>query len=734
MELRYFFSVLSKRKWLLLFAMLVAAVTTWVIVGILPKKYKSAALISTGITDYRGIRVGETNPFIQEFEIDTKFANLIEFMKSRPAMNALTRQLILHDLRVPEGEAAFKGLDKSKPLGFTETQLHNYLSALERDSMGLNPNDLENLTVGRAVETHLGYDYETLIKKIDIKRNGETDYLRVEFTSDNPKLSYFVARNFSNAVVDFYYLRRDTTENKSIAFYQNLLVERKGRLDSLNNLIYNYSQAQDVVAVNEEAQALVGQIRDLEMERDRELKRKADADNKYAVYTENNKYLGEFQKEDYNKKLSNNAEIVAIDKELQSLNDKYATGGFRDANTKKQIDDLRGKKILVSQRIASQRFDNTDPAVSNRQAIYTQYVAVQADREGASSSIVALNKQLGELRKRRSALVKNNAELTKLSQEVEIAEKEYEAAFEKTNQANLINKSSGEERPVKVIDPPIMPDKPEPTKAGLMAGFAGIAVLTLSVFVLFMLSYFDSTLSSPFQFRKLVNLPFLVAVNRLKKEELYNFNAFFATETNTKEHNRFKESVRKLRHDIEISGGKSFLFTSLRPQEGKSFLIAALALALEMKGKKILIVDTNFKNNSLTGLSSKMQANSVTDTGAQMLANATSLGFHISLPSVDIMGNRGGHNSPTELLRGVNFAERMREFSRNYDFIFLEAAHLNDYADARELSDYVDMVVPIFSAATKLNKTDENGLEWLKSLGGKLLGGVLNKIDIKNYW
>ena len=100
MELRYFFLILSKRKWLLLSVIIVAAVATAFIVGILPKKYKSSSVIETGLIDYKSVRaVGEANPFIQEFEIESKFANLTELMKGRPAINALTKKLILHDLQ-----------------------------------------------------------------------------------------------------------------------------------------------------------------------------------------------------------------------------------------------------------------------------------------------------------------------------------------------------------------------------------------------------------------------------------------------------------------------------------------------------------------------------------------------------------------------------------------------------------------------------------------------------------
>ena len=156
MELRYFFSVLSKRKWLLAAIMLAAAAAAFVVVGKLPHKFKTSALLTTGIVEYHTIRVGEPNPFVQEFEIESKFANLTERMKARPVLNALTKRLILHDLRPTAGDEPFRKLDIKK-LGFTQERVNEYLQVLESraDSLGVTDKDIEILFTARTVEKAL---------------------------------------------------------------------------------------------------------------------------------------------------------------------------------------------------------------------------------------------------------------------------------------------------------------------------------------------------------------------------------------------------------------------------------------------------------------------------------------------------------------------------------------------------------------------------------------------------
>ncbi len=164
MELRYFFSVLSKRKWLLLLSMIVAGVTTWFVVSMLPKKYKTSTVISTGITSQNSIRVDQDNPFVQEFEIENKFANMIEYMKSRPAINVLTRSLMLHDLKPDSNEVAFHTLDLEK-LQVSKQELENYVASLEANqdtvsntSGTLSDQELQNQRTARSLEKGLGYN------------------------------------------------------------------------------------------------------------------------------------------------------------------------------------------------------------------------------------------------------------------------------------------------------------------------------------------------------------------------------------------------------------------------------------------------------------------------------------------------------------------------------------------------------------------------------------------------
>ena len=287
MELRYFFFVLAKRKWLLLSVIVAAAVATAFFVGKLPRIYKSSAVIETGLIDYKSVRaVGEANPFIQEFEIESKFANLTEWMKGRPAINALTKKLILHDLRPADSSATFRKLKLGEKSGINQEQIDKYLDILTNrpDSFGMTAADKEHIYVARTLEKAMGYDYETIREKIDIKRAEKSQYLKIEYSAEKPELAYYVTKNFIDDFTKSFYLRKDTFENKAYKFYRHLVEEKKSVLDRLNNEQVSYAKNNGLVAPMEQAQSIVTQIKDLEMVLDDVNKKSVGYERSLAIF------------------------------------------------------------------------------------------------------------------------------------------------------------------------------------------------------------------------------------------------------------------------------------------------------------------------------------------------------------------------------------------------------------------------------------------------------------------
>jgi polysaccharide biosynthesis transport protein len=736
MEFRFFLRELNKRKWWLLTLIMSAAVATYFLAGKLPKSYKSSAQLATGIVDYKSIRVGEQNAFVQEYEIQSKFSNLIEYMKSRQSMNNLTSSLMLHDLK--DRKASFRQL-KSDKIIVSQAKIDKYLAALTQrgDTLGLLPNDLDNLQTATVLEKALGYDYETLSKEIDIKRVGESELIKIEYKCEHPQLAYFVVKNFCDEFLRYFYSREKTTDTKSVDFYQKLVNDKKIALDSLTKATYDYSRNNGVVAIVQESEQIVIQLKDLEMARDEAEKKRVGAEKTLISIGGDKDNFAQYEESGYSDAVATNSDYIRITEQINQLSQQVYAKGTKNQKIQDQIDQLILQRGNISKAVAVNRRPENDRRTSNERELYNKWVTAKAEASGSGEAVKVLNRRIEELKSKKAKLVDNNAELKKITQQTEVVEKEYQYAVERLNQADVKNESARQERPMEIRTPPLPPTEPEKSNRAILSAFAGVASGSLGVVFLFLGAFFNARLGSPMQFRKLVGLPLLGILNQLSNSNLANFNRFFDQNTKRREAEYFKESLRKVRQAMENTNQKVFLFTSLNHQEGKSFVIAALSYALTLKEKKVLIIDTNFKNNTLTGLAAQQDAQTSlvsTNGDTATVANGTKLGFHISLPSVDIIGNRGGFRSPSELLAGVDLRKRLDTFRQQYDFIFMEAAAMNHYSDCRELFDFADYVIPVFDAKHQMGANDEDALQFLREAGDKVLGSVLNKADLRQIY
>jgi len=270
---------------------------------------------------------------------------------------------------------------------------------------------------------------------------------------------------------------------------------------------------------------------------------------------------------------------------------------------------------------------------------------------------------------------------------------------------------------------------------------AGASVFVISILIFILLTYLDSSIKTPVIFSKMVNLRLISMINfmDLKQQDLADI--IIAREStvdseDNKRHNRFREALRKLRFEIENSGKKTFLFASTKKGEGKTTLIQALSFAMSMSKKKILIIDTNFCNNDLTV---QLKADPILEkifpdntNAATLVEQVKKAAKNIGGGTVFIIGSEGGDYTPSEILPRDNLLHHLSKLTAEYDYIFLEGPPLNDFSDSKELVQYVDGVIAIFSATHIIKQIDRQSMTFFHELNGKFCGAVLNMVDLED--
>lgn len=131
-------------------------------------------------------------------------------------------------------------------------------------------------------------------------------------------------------------------------------------------------------------------------------------------------------------------------------------------------------------------------------------------------------------------------------------------------------------------------------KAAVIAALAATALLAI-------LSYLRDAVRSGTEAREKLDCSYLGEISHERKYKtvfaLLRRKKTSILITNPVTSFRFVESIRKLRRRVEqhMDGGKVLIVTSLLENEGKSTVAVNLALAMEQKGKRVLLIDCDLR-------------------------------------------------------------------------------------------------------------------------------------------
>jgi archaellum biogenesis ATPase FlaH len=166
---------------------------------------------------------------------------------------------------------------------------------------------------------------------------------------------------------------------------------------------------------------------------------------------------------------------------------------------------------------------------------------------------------------------------------------------------------------------------------------------------------------------------------------------------------------------------KTLMVNSLCIGEGKSLFVMSLAYAFLMTRKRVLIIDGNFTNPTIT-----------TATGTELYLEDFLLGDAF-LPSyrpiteIMVMGNRGGDTSLLEISNPENIESKLALLKDSFDIILIESEGLSSFNKSKEWAIFSDKVVTIFESGRKINYKKSQSILYLNGLEGKFIGWILNR-------
>lgn len=197
----------------------------------------------------------------------------------------------------------------------------------------------------------------------------------------------------------------------------------------------------------------------------------------------------------------------------------------------------------------------------------------------------------------------------------------------------------------------------------------------------------------------------------------------------------FAEAMRSIKLTIDLHMDarqcKVIGFTSTLPNEGKSTIAAALAHLIAQVGGRVLLVDCDLRNPTLSRMFSKASAAGIFDVVARRSSAAEAI---LKEPKTSLAFLPAGKRIPlfltSEILGGEPIADLFEVLRQNYNYILVDLPPLSPIIDVRASAHFVDAyLLTVEWGRTKIDLVEQS-LRGAPKIYDGLIGTILNKTDM----
>ena len=200
---------------------------------------------------------------------------------------------------------------------------------------------------------------------------------------------------------------------------------------------------------------------------------------------------------------------------------------------------------------------------------------------------------------------------------------------------------------------------------------------------------------------------------------------------------RFTESFLEIKLAIDSmnrSGKRNQVIgiTSTQPDEGKSTVAAALALLMAHTGARVILVDCNLRNRSLSAALAPAAEFGVLDvmSGAVSVSEITWTDATTQLAFLPVVNNSRPIYA-SDVLASETLDKLFQTLREAYEYVIVDLPAVAPFADVRAAAHLLDSFILVVEWGRTNISVVERALEVCSDIHENMLGVTLNKADMK---
>ena len=692
-----YIDVLIRRKWLILFALIVSVVVALIATLSTVPLYEASATIEIKpdipkITSFEDILDAEKSTSYDYF--DTQF----KLIKSKSLA-----EIVVADLKSKSELNSSKNKDKQD--SYFELLKDTIYSLISKQKPAReNTTGSKNTRIAPQKVTEP--EINAFISGLIVGPVDNTRLARISYVSSDPGFASMAANSVVDNYIEWILERRVGTSKSARKFLETQLEEIKVKIEKAEENLATFAKNVDIVSLDKDIDLNYKQLVEIT---DSLSKLETEIIKKQTLYQEvksgNYTYLPD---------VVSNPRIQELSSEYSELKSKYDNKAAVYGPNYPEIKQLSSQLAGIKSELQS-----TLSGIAE---------SIKKDYEAAIDQEKLLKEKAEEKKTRSAELNEQAIQYRILEREVETNKSIYDDLLQRLKETEVT--SAIKETNVQVVDyasVPKFPFKPDMKKNLLYSIMIG---LMMGCFISFGLEFFNTKLRDEEEIKKKFSyVPYLGAIPYADESDMGQLEKI----VHANPRSVVAEAFRVIRTSILYSSPdhppKTILVTSSQPIEGKTTSSSNLALSMIQSNLKTILIDGDLRkprlhkmfavNGNSVGLSTYL-------VGKEVLDNIIS---QSNIDGLDIIQSGPIPPNPAELLGSKRMRELLEILSERYEHIIIDGAPITGFADSRLLSRLVDGVLLVTSVGITQKTVLKNSLEEIRKVGGKILGTIVNRLD-----
>lgn len=334
-------------------------------------------------------------------------------------------------------------------------------------------------------------------------------------------------------------------------------------------------------------------------------------------------------------------------------------------------------------------------------------------------------------------LARDSLVFSRLANEVDRHRKLFQVIVERMSEVQMTSDFS--KTNVEVVEEASRPKSPSGPNKMRMATTALVLGLLLGIGLVFLIEQIDDTVRTPEDLENFLGIPVLGFVPDIAaRRNAGNRSSFKAMVTALEPDSSAIEAYRNIRTGLffapETENLRLLLVTSAGPGDGKTTTASNLALVIAQSGKRVLLIDSDFRRprvHKIYGLDPAIGFSTILQNKCS-LEEAVQKSVHDLeiIENLDILPAGPTPPNPTELLESPLLPQLLADWKMKYDRVIIDTPPVLFVSDTSILSTLSDGVILVVRSAKRTRAHAMRALKQIEKVKGRVIGGILNGVKV----